>query len=106
MASSDEDGTRGRAALLLDPADNVLVACRTVEAGEAIEVDGGIVQARQRLPVGHKLARRAIAPGEKVLRYGLPIGSATEAIPAGAHVHMHNLKSDYIPTYQLEEAAG
>jgi hypothetical protein len=37
--------------------------------------------------------------GEVVLKYGAPIGSMTEAAAVGAHVHLHNLKSDYIPTY-------
>jgi hypothetical protein len=31
-----------------------------------------------------------------VLKYGLPIGSATRAIAAGEHVHVQNLKSDYV----------
>jgi hypothetical protein len=39
---------------------------------------------------------QAIAQGEKVLKYGLPIGSATRDIEAGEHVHVQNLKSDYI----------
>ena len=55
------------------------------------------------LPLGHKIARRAIAAGEKIVKYGAPIGSATVAIPAGAHVHVHNVKSDYTPTYHLED---
>ena len=33
---------------------------------------------------------------EKVLKYGLPIGSATRDIAAGEHVHVQNMKSDYI----------
>jgi len=33
----------------------------------------------------------------------VPIGSATRAIKAGEHVHLHNMKSDYIPTYTLED---
>ena len=45
---------------------------------------------------GHKVAVRAIKQGEKVLKYGLPIGSATRDIEAGEHVHVQNMKSDYI----------
>lgn len=55
------------------------------------------------LGLGHKIASRDIAAGEKIVKYGAPIGSATTAIPAGEHVHLHNMKSDYLPTFTLEE---
>ncbi len=45
------------------------------------------------IPSGHKCARRAIGAGELILKYGQPIGRATAAIPAGAHVHVHNVES-------------
>ncbi len=40
---------------------------------------------------GHKYAIRDIRAGEAVIKYGYPIGRATADIPAGAHVHSHNL---------------
>ncbi len=52
--------------------------------------------------MGHKVAVAAIAPGEKVYKYGCPIGSATCPIEVGRHVHVHNLKSDYFPTFTRE----
>ncbi|HRJ73596.1 MAG TPA: SAF domain-containing protein [Terrimicrobiaceae bacterium] len=45
---------------------------------------------------------RDIRTGEKILKYGVPIGSATCDIAFGEHVHLHNMKSDYLPTYTLE----
>ena len=42
---------------------------------------------------GHKYARRGIRAGEEVIKYGFPIGVATQDIAAGAHVHSHNLKT-------------
>ena len=54
------------------------------------------------IAVGHKVAVRDIAAGEKVLKFGCPIGSATRPILAGQHVHVHNLRSDYLPTFTLE----
>lgn len=42
---------------------------------------------------GHKYARRTIRAGEAVIKYGFPIGVATQDIAAGAHVHSHNLKT-------------
>ena len=40
---------------------------------------------------GFKVSLRDIAAGEDVIKYGLPIGHATEDIPAGAVVHTHNM---------------
>jgi altronate dehydratase small subunit len=89
--------------LLLDDRDNVLVVRARIRAGEAIDVEGVPVVITSDLPLGHKLARRDIASGEKIVKYGAPIGSATAALHAGDHVHVHNVKSDYTPTYHLED---
>ena len=88
-----------RRLLLLDDADNVLVATARLAAGEAVEIDGATIIVDRRIGLGHKIARRALAVGDVVRKYGAPIGSMTAAVDAGAHVHVHNLKSDYIPTY-------
>jgi hypothetical protein len=85
--------------LLLHPGDNVLVLRDQITAGELITVEGEKVRIQIALGLGHKLARRPIAPGEKVVKYGAPIGSATVAIATGDHVHTHNLKSDYTATH-------
>ena len=42
-------------------------------------------------------------PREKILKYGAVIGSLTQPVAAGDHIHTHNLDSDYTPTYTLEE---
>ena len=87
----------------IHPSDTILVLARSVEEGEPFVLDGREYRFACKLGLGHKVARRPIALGEKVLKYGVPIGSATRAIGAGQHVHLHNLKSDYLPTYTLEE---
>lgn len=43
---------------------------------------------------GHKYARRDIAEGENIVKYGFPIGHATSPIKAGEHVHSHNVKTN------------
>ncbi len=73
----------------LNPADNVVVAAARAPTG-ALAV-GEDVRAAEPIPSGHKMAIRAIAAGEPVLKYGQVIGVATCAIAAGAHVHTHNL---------------
>src|ERR1700744_6399559 len=89
--------------LRLHPADNVLTVIRALEAGARIVVEGVEAIAERALPIGHKVAARRVAEGEKIVKYGAPIGSANCEIPAGAHVHTHNLKSDYIPTFARGE---
>lgn len=88
--------------LLLSPKDNVFVLRAAIEAGETVAVAGQGVTIRDRIGMGHKLARKAIAAGEKVLKYGAPIGTATRDIAPGEHVHLDNLKSDYTATHSLE----
>ncbi len=95
-------GESDRRLLLLDPEDNVLVATARLRAGEAFLVEGTWVSLPNDLPLGHKIARVPIRALGKILKYGAPIGSATEDIARGAHVHVHNVKSDYTATYHLE----
>ena len=96
MESSD------RRLVLLSPDDNCLVVAQALRAGEAVTIEGEQVTATRTIGVGHKLARRAIRAGEKVLKYGAVIGTATADIGRGEHVHTHNLESDYLPTYTHE----
>lgn len=89
--------------LLMSLDDNCLIARVDLKAGDTVTIDGQAVTLPAAVHLGHKLARRALAPGEKVLRYGAIIGSATAPIAIGEHIHTHNLESDYIPTYTLGE---
>ena len=85
------------ALLLLAPTARIAVAVRDIAPGETIDLpDGGRVTMRARVPFGFKVAVRAIAAEEKVFKYGVPIGTATQAIAPGEVVHLHNLRSDYI----------
>jgi hypothetical protein len=87
----------------LAPEDNVAVALRPLAAGESVVVDGRALTIDRDIAVGHKLAARAIAAGDAILKYNCPIGIATCDIPAGTYVHTHNVKSGYMPTYVLPE---
>lgn len=88
----------------LDPRDNVAVVRRRLEAGLPLRVAGRTTTPDRDIPLGHKVACKPIQPGEKVLKYGAPIGSAVAAIQPGDHVHVHNMKSDYTATHTLDEA--
>ena len=90
--------------LVLSPHDNVAVAKEAIAAGETLWVSGHEIVAPVRIGMGHKVALRPLRAGEKVLTYGVPIGSATADIAVGDHVHLHNIRSDYTPTHSLDAA--
>ena len=77
--------------LIMNPRDNVAVARQAITAGNTLHAQAGTLAIRQAIPTGHKLALTAIAPGETVLRYGAPIGVASQPIQAGDWVHTHNV---------------
>jgi len=89
--------------LRIHRADNVLIVVRSVKSGDREVIDGHDVVFTQEIAIGHKVAARDIRAGEKVYKCGVPIGSAKEKVPAGGHIHLHNLKSDYIATYTLDK---
>lgn len=91
--------------LALAKDDNVYVALCTIGVGRVVASDGVEISVGSAVTLGHKIARREIAPGDKILKYGVPIGSAIAAIAAGEHVHVHNMKSDYTATHLLQETA-
>ena len=53
-----------------------------------------------RLEDGHKYALRDIRQGENVIKYGQPIGHATQDIAKGEHIHTHNLKTNLSGTVE------
>ncbi|MEC5409480.1 UxaA family hydrolase [Paraburkholderia sp. MPAMCS5] len=85
--------------ILLSPADNCLIAAARLDAGTQLDIEGECVTLTQTIELGHKVARHELANGEKVLRYGAVIGHVTQPVRRGAHLHTHNLESDYLPTY-------
>ena len=87
------------AVLVLNPEDNVVVCRRDVHAGEQIIIDGEVLTVHSDVALGHKIARRTIHRGAAVVKYGMSIGSSTAEIEPGNWVHVHNMKSDYIPSH-------
>ena len=93
---TDKAGESAGNAILLSPDDNVIVACRFIRAGETVHFAGRSVIAAHDTETGHKIACMPIARGQPVIKYSAPIGSATQEITTGEHVHLHNMRSDYI----------
>ena len=51
------------------------------------------LQARQDIPIGHKVALKDMAVGDAVLKYGIDMGKVVAPIKAGEHAHVHNIKT-------------
>ena len=45
------------------------------------------------VPIGHKVALKDIKAGDTAIKYGEDIGKFVQDVAAGAHVHVHNLKT-------------
>ncbi len=82
-----------KAILAISARDNVATALEALDAGRLVEANGVSVTAVERIAAGHKIALCAIAEGQAVIKYGSPIGLATQPIRSGAHVHTHNVAS-------------
>jgi hypothetical protein len=92
--------------LFLNPKDNVCTAISPIASGVSLQINGKDVLIDKNIPLGFKLAACNIAIHETVVKYGVPIGSATRDIAPGELVHVHNMKSDYLPTYTLDKEDG
>jgi len=51
------------------------------------------VKAQSDIPIGHKLAIRALESSATVIKYGVDIGRTVAAIQVGEHAHVHNIKT-------------
>ena len=84
-------------AVALDARDDVATALRDLSEGETVRVRTGresdTVLALEPIAFGHKIALAALAPGDRVRKYGETIGEASAPIARGANVHVHNLRS-------------
>src|SRR3989441_2750593 len=78
-------------AVVLRSEDDVAVAKAELAAGTVLEDGATRIEVRQDIKPGHKVARRAVATGAPVRRYGQVIGFATHDIAVGDHVHTQNL---------------
>lgn len=78
--------------------DNVATMLDDAVAGDRVALRGeacDAVTALEAIAHGHKIALAAIAAGEPVVKFGIPIGRAGTAIAAGGWVHLHNCTSGF-----------
>ena len=71
----------------------------TDSVGTALgEIEPGAIRLLGEPGDGHvtaKFALRALRAGDPVIKYGARIGTATQDIVPGEHVHLHNMRSDF-----------
>ena len=59
-----------------------------------MEDDGSTtIEAKNEVPLGHKLALVDLNEGDTIIKYGHDIGKVVKAIKKGEHVHVHNVKT-------------
>jgi len=100
-------------AIRLHPNDNVLVAHVDLAQGTVLAEEN--LTCLNRIPAGHKVAARALAKGEPVLKYNTVIGFASADIAPGTLLHRLNMEfrefdrdyayaRDYKPVDMVPEA--
>ena len=84
-------------AIMVNEKDNVATLLADVDKNNVVQVMVGErlmeVRVHGKIQFGHKFAIREINKGENVIKYGEPIGRATQDIEEGQHVHVHNVES-------------
>jgi altronate dehydratase small subunit len=84
-------------AIIMNEKDNVATLLTDVDKNDVVQVRVREklteVRMQGKIQFGHKFAIREINKGENVIKYGEPIGQATQDIEEGQHVHVHNVES-------------
>ncbi len=87
--------------LVHDETDSVgVVVVENAQAGATLtgwimESDATVhVDAVDDIPLGHKIALADLDEGVQVIKYGHPIGRTIQPIVKGAHLHVHNTKTE------------
>jgi (2R)-sulfolactate sulfo-lyase subunit alpha len=76
-----------------------VVVLEGIKAGQELtgwimEQDRDIkVQAKNDIPIGHKVALQDYSVGDTVIKYGVDIGRVVAPIKRGEHLHVHNVKT-------------
>ncbi|MBT2648751.1 UxaA family hydrolase [Bacillus sp. ISL-34] len=82
--------------LYLSTKDSVAIALSEIPANTSVvvktDLEELVVPILEPIRFGHKFAVKAIEQGTDIIKYGEVIGAASAFIPAGAHVHVHNLE--------------
>ena len=81
-------------AIIIHSEDNVAIAKTAIGLGTVLKFNGTRLSVGLTVQPGHKIALKSITQGQPIIRYGQVIGLATENIPQGNTIHVHNMKID------------
>lgn len=74
--------------------DNIAVAARSVPLGTSFQFEGtGEMFSREAIDMGHKISLRSLEVGQPIKKFGQTIGYASQPIPQGTWVHVHNVSA-------------
>jgi hypothetical protein len=86
-------------AFCINAKDNVATLLDDVREPQAVQVLGASsvreVCSSEPIALGHKIALRDVREGEPIVKFGVPIGHASQAIRAGEWIHLHNCESAF-----------
>ncbi|SHJ98933.1 UxaA family hydrolase [Paramaledivibacter caminithermalis] len=74
--------------------DNVIVALTNLKKTDILELEGKKINLKADIKRGHKVAIEKIKSGERIIKYGYPIGCATKNIDVGEWVHTQNVETN------------
>ena len=76
----------------LNQLDNVATVIKNISPN-SYYFNGNVIRIKQGIKKGFKISVRSILKGNKIYKYGQPIGTALVDIKPGEVVHIHNIKS-------------
>ncbi len=91
-----------KAAITIDPRDDLAVALRDLSAGEAVDVNGETITILEEIEAKQKFATHDFAIGDRATQYGVTVGKATQPIERGGLISTANLVHD-AHGYSLED---
>ncbi len=92
-----------RKVLILDARDNIAVCLADLAEGDVVEQDDITITVKSKIPLGHKIATKAIAKNDGIIKYGERMGHAIAPIAIGEHVHVHNILGDRLSAEQVQQ---
>ncbi|MEQ8415624.1 MAG: altronate dehydratase family protein [Imperialibacter sp.] len=76
--------------LKVHPADNVIVALTDLAQGDTVSLDGASYTLKEPIAAKHKFTKSDMAQGDKIIMYGLVVGTAKNPIAKGMRISVEN----------------
>ena len=80
-------------AIQLSNHDSVAVALCNMACGTIVRIGSKEILLKSDIAQGHKFSVKAVSKSENIIKYGFPIGKASNNIEVGDWVHSHNLST-------------